>query len=1152
MKRFLSIGGQLLLLLTLLAAGCDCRKCPDATNPDCPQSGCTVATINVLSPLSGTLLGTGDDTTAGGLLPGAIGADVVVEALDADGNPVANTDIELRTNGGAPATATTDANGLATFTDFPLEADAGQESVVNVLAATEAGCAGGGTGNSSVVVDVAPPLCAFVTPEDNASLTCADDQDMMPLNGVQIPVTVSSDAGNNRTVRLTINGDTTGTMVGMLTAGSVTFVSTLPPGNAMPSSLVAECVDGAGNVGTGTINVTVDCQVPTCVIDSLDPLSSDPDMCIDLAVPADTVQTVSFTVNGLGNHTTTIFLTNADNPAGVAIGMSAVNAGSAVVGVNAPPFVDGAGNTLTCVATDIDTGDTTFGVVFPLACVDTETADAAPAVVFPSCPATLVATSDTDPGTPGFQYDLTLQICCVNWTLDVQCPAGTSVGTYGPPPAGPADPACVLVPVNDVTLLVDTSCDLVTTCLDDSDMTTVTTGGCSGFFVSSMPVLTIVAPSPGAQVGTPDVTFTVTELGLPAGTAVCLFESGVVIPGSTSAMSGSGPMTLTATLSEGTHTVQADTCTPLTGGTTPGTVTFDVDLTPPLPPTGLSCLYLNKRTGETQCTWTVPATSGVASTRLRWGKDSATFDFTTVFSGTIDFPAPGGGLETEMFLGPRIGNDVTVAVASVDAAGNVSAPTGPLDLGLLLPDSFVFSEGADPEDRFGAYVAGVGDVNCDGIDDILVSADGYPMGNYDGRVFLYFGVSGMNPNVAWAGGPDVTIDETDPMFGFLGSGVAALGDVNGDGCDDIGLALPGWRKIHIILGSPSLPTSMTTSTGLRIAAPASYSGLYWGYGGFAQSSITGGDVDGDGLSDLIFGSDDYPIGAGFNGRVFVVLGQTDADRLADPRWVVGERSSDDADVIITGDAAGDSLGSSLAYLGPVEPGSVADPTSGRGFVAGAPRYASNGGSDIGYASVFTWPVATGNASAVEVARFTTSTADNFGSSVAGVGDFDGSASGLGGAAVGSRDGMVNGVVYVFLNGGLGLFDTASTAADATLLPPTAGGLTHFGFAMAGGWIVAGSRTGMPASFDSDTLPDLIMGDNLGVAPGRVHGLYGSSVLPSSAPPYDFDLPGIPGSPVFDQTLGMVYAGDVNNDTYLDILVGYPFQNGDIGAAIIYY
>ncbi len=132
---------------------------------------------------------------------------------------------------------------------------------------------------------------------------------------------------------------------------------------------------------------------------------------------------------------------------------------------------------------------------------------------------------------------------------------------------------------------------------------------------------------------------------------------------------------------------------------------------------------------------------------------------------------------------------------------------------------------------FGSTVAGAGDVNGDGMDDLLVGAPGAADG---GRAYLWAGGSGLETDGAW----DVGIARDGATFG---TSVAGLGDVNRDGYADIAVGAPGAGEVHVFLGSAA---GLTTAATVLAAPPTDRLGA---------SVSTAGDVDADGYDDIIVG-----------------------------------------------------------------------------------------------------------------------------------------------------------------------------------------------------------------------------------------------------------------------------------------------------------
>jgi len=151
-------------------------------------------------------------------------------------------------------------------------------------------------------------------------------------------------------------------------------------------------------------------------------------------------------------------------------------------------------------------------------------------------------------------------------------------------------------------------------------------------------------------------------------------------------------------------------------------------------------------------------------------------------------------------------------------------------------------------DYFSTSLAGAGDVDGDGLGDIVV-------GSENNRVYLYKGSpSGIATEPITLIGPN----ETSPFFGRT---VAGAGDVNGDGYADIAIGAAPWQdgRVYVYTGGPSGPALSATLNG-----PA-------GGGGWFGAGLAGvRDVNGDGYADLIVGA---PLNGGNDmPRAFVYFG----------------------------------------------------------------------------------------------------------------------------------------------------------------------------------------------------------------------------------------------------------------------------------------
>jgi hypothetical protein len=185
--------------------------------------------------------------------------------------------------------------------------------------------------------------------------------------------------------------------------------------------------------------------------------------------------------------------------------------------------------------------------------------------------------------------------------------------------------------------------------------------------------------------------------------------------------------------------------------------------------------------------------------------------------------------------------------------------------------------------RLGSSVAGAGDVNGDGYDDVIIGVPRYTNGQaHEGRAVLYLGsVNGMSTTVAWSA-------EGNQAEALLGTSVAGAGDVNGDGYDDVVVGAPEFDSGLINTGRALV--YLGSSTGLA-TTPA------WVEDIDEESALLGasvggaGDVNGDGYDDVIVGAP-FAGGESFLGAAYVYLGTASGLSTA-PIWTgYGPESGD--------------------------------------------------------------------------------------------------------------------------------------------------------------------------------------------------------------------------------------------------------------------
>jgi hypothetical protein len=200
--------------------------------------------------------------------------------------------------------------------------------------------------------------------------------------------------------------------------------------------------------------------------------------------------------------------------------------------------------------------------------------------------------------------------------------------------------------------------------------------------------------------------------------------------------------------------------------------------------------------------------------------------------------------------------DVLVAAASaLTATGRVYLYLGSAT-GLPTAAATVLTGPDGTLSNFGVSIASAGDINGDGYADVVVGAD--RVGSLAGRVYLYLGgPSGLSTT------PSATLMGLTGVDGNLGAAVLGVGDLNHDGYAEIAAysyntTLGG--RVRVYAGSAS---GLVTSGATLIAAP---DGLSSGFGSALRGA---GDVNGDGIADLVISASQAASRAG---RVYLYPG----------------------------------------------------------------------------------------------------------------------------------------------------------------------------------------------------------------------------------------------------------------------------------------
>jgi len=225
--------------------------------------------------------------------------------------------------------------------------------------------------------------------------------------------------------------------------------------------------------------------------------------------------------------------------------------------------------------------------------------------------------------------------------------------------------------------------------------------------------------------------------------------------------------------------------------------------------------------------------------------------------------------ETYVVFGKSGGFDATLNLSQLDGS-----------------NGFVLN-GIDQRDFAGDSVSAAGDINGDGIDDLIIGAPfADPNGiHYAGETYVVFGKSGAfdaTLNLSQLDGSNGFvlngIDERD----FSGDPVSAAGDINGDGIDDLIIGAPyadpngidSAGETYVVFGKSGGFDASFNLSQLNGSNGFVLNGI--DEGDSSGRSVSGaGDINGDGIDDLIIGASSAdPNGIDSAGETYVVFGKS--------------------------------------------------------------------------------------------------------------------------------------------------------------------------------------------------------------------------------------------------------------------------------------